>query len=139
MEMKTAAAAMMAAPIAARAASGYLASIGLNLFLDFARVPTLARYAAVLRASLLAGGFEHRDTESAAYTGNLIQAVVRNDNEPYRHEDVTVFLDDLLQQFVQTSELDGLALYVEVRHIGDREARVSGGRGGRGYTMKRRA
>ena len=116
----------------------YLASVGLNLFLDLARVPALARYAGVLRASLLAGGFEHRDSDSTAYTGNLIQAVVRNDNVPYRHEDVSALLDDLLHQFVGAAELDSLALYVEVRYIDAREVQVGGGRGGRGYTMTRR-
>ena len=116
----------------------YLASIDLDLFLDFVRVPQLGRYAGVLRASLLAGGFDHRDTESAAYTGNLIAAVVRNDNVPHRNEDVTALLDDLLQQFVETAELDSLAQYVEVQHIGDREVWVDDGRGGRRYTMARR-
>ncbi|MDF3831446.1 hypothetical protein P3W85_00490 [Cupriavidus basilensis] len=117
----------------------YLASIGLDLFLDFVRVPKLASYAGVLRASLLAGGFDHRDTESAAYTGNLIAAVVRNDNVPHRHGDVTALLDDLLQQFAESAELDSLAQYVDVQHIGDHEVSVAGGHGGRRYTMARRA
>ncbi|ACQ97862.1 hypothetical protein GBP346_A0941 [Burkholderia pseudomallei MSHR346] len=117
----------------------YLASIGLDLFFDFVRVPKLAHYAGVLRASLLAGGFDHQDTESAAYMGNFIAAVVRNDNVPHRHEDVTALLDDLLQQFVESAELDSLAQYVDLQHIGDREVRVTDRRGGRGYTMTRRA
>lgn len=117
----------------------YLASIGLNLFLDFACIPELARYAGVLRASLLAGGFDHRDTESVAYTGSLIAAVIRNDNVPHRHEDVTALLDDLLQQFVESAELDSLAQYVDVQHIDDHEVAVAGRHGGRRYTIARRA
>lgn len=116
----------------------YLASIGLNLFFDFVRVPTLARYAGVLRASLLAGGFDHGDTESATYTGNLIAAVIRNDNVPHRHEHVTALLNDLLQRFLESAELGSLAQYVVVEHIDAHTVIVAGGRGGRRYTIARR-
>ena len=115
----------------------YLGSIGLDLFLNFVRNPALARYATVLRASLLAGGFEHRDSESEAYTGNLIHAVVRNDNVPHRHEDVIALLIDLVRQFEEIASIDRLSLYVELRDVDDQQVGIGGGHHGHSYVVTR--
>jgi hypothetical protein len=106
----------------------YLGSIVLNLYFDFVRRDDLSRYAEVIRAVLVSGGLYERSHEDSGYLGEIILALVSNDNVPHRHEDVAQLMSTLVHRFIEKFGRERLSNYLLVELHGDNSVRLSTGR-----------
>lgn len=113
-----------------------LASIALDLYFKFARSNAWwSGYAEVIREVLLVGGMYERTQDSPDYLGELIKALVANDNLPHRRDDVTELLSALTQRFLETFGLGLLPQYVDVERQAGGEIRLSSKLSVRAYTV----
>lgn len=106
----------------------YLGSIVLNLYFDFVRCGSLAGYSEVLRNILVAGGLFERRDESSEYLGNIIHALISNDNVPHRHEDVSQLMRILVHRFIEKFGQGRLSDYFLVEPWQEGSIRLSSGR-----------
>ncbi len=106
----------------------YLGSIVLDLYFEFMRRDDLSRYAEVLRAAIAVGGLFERRDEGPEYLGNIIHALVRNDNVPHRPEDVSQLMRILVHRFIEKFEQGRLSDYVQVEPLEGGSIRLSSDR-----------
>lgn len=113
-----------------------LASIALDLYFKFARSNAWwSSYAEVIREVLLVGGMYERNRDSPDYLGELIKALVANDNVPHRRNDVIEILGALTRRFMDTFGLELLPSYVDVDRLPDGKIRLSSGLRPYAYTI----